>query len=109
MAAVDDREPPIRLRGLTGYRYLFAVLVLVALATVPMVLAVVAGQAILDRSPTPAVEPFLSPDSPGDSVDRVDPADPEHFADHELTAMSDGNRSTGDTGWLPPGGSRMLW
>jgi hypothetical protein len=106
MTAVNDRKPPVRIRGLTGYRYLLAVLVLVALATVPMVLAIAAGRATLDRSPTPAVEPFLTPDSPDDGAD---PTDPEHFAHRELTAANDGDRGTGDTGWSPPGGSRMLW
>jgi hypothetical protein len=91
MAAVSDREPPVRLRGLTGYRYLLAVLVLVALATVPMVLAIAAGQATLARSPAPAVEPF------------VPPAGPDVPADWRASDRE------GDTGWSPSGGSRMLW
>jgi hypothetical protein len=91
MAVDSGREPPVRLRGLTGYRYLLAVIVLVALATVPMVLAVAAGRAALDRSPDPTVEPFLPP---------VEPSGRAGWG------AADGD---GDTGWSPPGGSRMLW
>jgi hypothetical protein len=91
MAMDSGRERPIRLRGLTGYRYLLAVVVLVALATVPMLLAVAAGQAALDRSPDPTVEPFLSPEEPGSG------------------AVWPSAEGEGDTGWSPPGRSRMLW
>jgi hypothetical protein len=136
MAVDSDRKPPVRLQGLTGYRYLLAVLVLVALATVPMVLAVAAGHATLARPPSPTVEPFLSPVDHADRGNLDELADPEHFADHELTASApdrvrvaasaaprtrsgegdaDHDRSggrdagTGDTGWSAPSGSRMLW
>jgi hypothetical protein len=60
-------RPPARSRarssaGLTGYRYLLAVLVLVVLATGPMVLAVAAGLTTLTGSPSPNPEPFHQPD-----------------------------------------------
>lgn len=60
--------------GLTGFRYLLAVTVLVALASVPMLLAMLAGAATL-REPPPAVDasPFVTyrtypgPPAPGDA------------------------------------------
>jgi hypothetical protein len=89
MATGSDGEPPVRLRGLTGYRYLLAVMVLVALATVPMVLAVAAGNATLDRSPAPTLEPFIPP------VDHREYAEPglPDSGNHQLTARAD------DAGW----------
>lgn len=53
-------------RSLTGYRYLLAVLVLVALTTVPMLVAVVAGAATLREPPVPAGDatPFVTYSGP---------------------------------------------
>jgi hypothetical protein len=106
MTAGSDRKPPVRLRGLTGYRYLLAVLVLVALATVPMVLAVAAGHAMIARSPEPTLEPFIAPpERAPDPVERpADLADPITYGDAWR-----GAGGTGDTGWSPSGASRMLW
>ncbi|MGH3679146.1 MAG: hypothetical protein ACRDT2_02520 [Natronosporangium sp.] len=55
-------------RSLTGYRYLLAVLVLVALTTVPMLVAVVAGAATLSEPPAPARDatPFVTYSGPTD-------------------------------------------
>ncbi|HEY8451860.1 MAG TPA: hypothetical protein VIL54_06535 [Natronosporangium sp.] len=56
-----DSSPASRTAGLTGFRYLLAVLLLILLATVPMVLAVRAGLGTLAESPPPTPEPFLRP------------------------------------------------
>ena len=50
-----------RWAGLTGYRYLLAVAVLVALTTVPMLVAVMAGAATLSQPVPPAGDatPFV--------------------------------------------------
>lgn len=60
---VDSREatpPASSPAGLTGFRYLFAVLLLVVLATAPMVAAVAAGLTTL-TPPSPEPKPFLRP------------------------------------------------
>jgi heme A synthase len=62
MVVSPDESPPARSSaGLTGFRYLLAILVLVALATGPMVLAVAAGLTSLTSSTPPDPEPFLRP------------------------------------------------
>ena len=55
-----------RWAGLTGYRYLLAVAVLVALTTVPMLVAVMAGAATLSQPVPPAgdTSPFVTYSSP---------------------------------------------
>lgn len=74
--------------GLTGSRYLLAILVLVVLSTLPMLAAIGGGMAALEPSPegTTSVRPFLTPpaerpvvapappiDRPGVSADRLSP------------------------------------
>ncbi|MPZ26975.1 MAG: hypothetical protein GEV12_11295 [Micromonosporaceae bacterium] len=53
-------------RSLTGYRYLLAVVMLVALTTVPMLVAVVAGAATLSEAPAPPEDaaPFVTYSGP---------------------------------------------
>jgi hypothetical protein len=101
MAKLVRRARSVRSAGLTGHRYLLAVAGLVALAVVPVLVAVVAGFAVLAEAPTPVVDPFhtylpadragAEPSLPGSGVNDLSINDP------------------GDTGWSPGGGSRMLW
>jgi hypothetical protein len=101
MAKLVRRARSVRSAGLTGSRYLLAVAGLVALAVVPVLVAVVAGFAVLAEAPTPAVDPFhtylpadqggIEPGLPGSGVDDLSIDDP------------------GDTDWSPGRGSRMLW
>jgi hypothetical protein len=74
MVSRDVSSPVRSSAGLTGYRYLLALLVLVVLAAGPMALAITAGLTTLG-SPPPASEPFLQP--------SLQPAD------HELRVMVD--------------------
>jgi hypothetical protein len=93
---VSARPPP----GLTGYRYLLAVVVLVVLAAAPMLVAVTAGLTTLTGSPPPDPEPFVQParDSAPDPADHdsaPDPADRDSApdpADHDLRGMVDPDR-----------------
>lgn len=64
-------------RGLTGPRYLLAVLILAVLSTVPMVVAIGAGRAALEPvvPSTTSVRPFLPP-SDGQSPPPVPPQQP---------------------------------
>lgn len=56
-----DSPPASMSAGLTGFRYVLAVLLLVVLVMVPMVLAVQAGLGTLSEPPPLAPEPFLRP------------------------------------------------
>jgi hypothetical protein len=101
MAKLVRRAKSVRPAGLTGHRYLLAVAGLVALAAVPVLVAVVAGFAVLAETPAPMVDPFhtylpadqagIEPGLPGSGVNDLSIDDP------------------GGTGWSPGRGSRMLW
>jgi hypothetical protein len=53
------------LSGLTGSRYLLAVAGLMALASIPMLVVVVAGAAVLSAPPAPVeTRPFVSDPAP---------------------------------------------
>jgi hypothetical protein len=60
----DESSPARSSAGLTGFRYLLAVLVLVVLATGPMALAVAAGLTTLASWTPPDPVPFVRPAEP---------------------------------------------
>lgn len=102
MANLVRRARSVRSAGLTGRRYLLAVAGLVALAVVPVLVAVVAGFAVLAEAPAPPrVDPFHTylPAGQG-STEHIRPG--SGASDLSID-------DPGHTGWSPGGGSRMLW
>lgn len=67
----DPSSPASTPAGLTGFRYLLAIVVLVVLATGPMTLAVTAGLTSVTSPQSPEPQPFLNYHYPADHELRV--------------------------------------